>query len=61
MNVPAFAIVAAAAAWADLCAPAAAHERFLRLGPDVIAAFRADGPGWQSCIDDALRKATGLP
>lgn len=33
----------------------------LRLDPDVIAAFRADGPGWQSRINDALRKAAGLP
>lgn len=32
----------------------------LRLDPDVIAAFRAGGPGWQSRINDALRKAAGL-
>ena len=33
----------------------------LRLDPDVIAAFRSDGPGWQSRMNEALRKAAGLP
>lgn len=28
----------------------------LRLDPDVIAAFRATGPGWQARINEALRK-----
>lgn len=28
----------------------------LRLDPDVIDAFRAGGPGWQSRINAALRK-----
>lgn len=32
----------------------------LRLDPDVIAAFKASGPGWQGRINDALRKAAGL-
>lgn len=32
----------------------------LRLDPDVLAHFRADGPGWQSRINAALRKAAGL-
>ena len=32
----------------------------LRLDPDVLAAFRATGPGWQSRINTALRKAAGL-
>lgn len=32
----------------------------LRLSPDVLAAFKATGKGWQSRIDDALRKAAGL-
>lgn len=32
----------------------------LRLDPDVIDRFRADGPGWQSRMNDALRKAAGL-
>ena len=27
---------------------------------DVIAAFRAQGPGWQSRMNEALRKAAGL-
>lgn len=32
----------------------------LRLSPDVIERFKADGPGWQSRIDETLRKAVGL-
>jgi uncharacterized protein (DUF4415 family) len=28
----------------------------IRLSPDVIAHFKSKGPGWQSRIDDALRK-----
>ncbi len=28
----------------------------LRLSPDVIRAFKATGKGWQSRIDDVLRK-----
>jgi uncharacterized protein (DUF4415 family) len=32
----------------------------LRLDPDVLAHFRAKGPGWQSRINVALRKAAGL-
>ncbi|PTS87951.1 hypothetical protein DBR17_05275 [Sphingomonas sp. HMWF008] len=32
----------------------------LRLDPDVIAKFKADGPGWQGRINDALRKAAQL-
>ena len=32
----------------------------IRLDPDVLARFRADGPGWQSRINAALRKAAGL-
>ena len=32
----------------------------LRLDPDVIAAFRASGPGWQARINAALRKAVSL-
>jgi uncharacterized protein (DUF4415 family) len=32
----------------------------LRLSPDVLDHFRAKGPGWQSKIDDALRKAAGV-
>jgi uncharacterized protein (DUF4415 family) len=32
----------------------------LRLSPDVLAHFRATGKGWQTRIDDALRKAAKL-
>lgn len=32
----------------------------LRLDADVVAKFRAGGPGWQSRINSALRKAAGL-
>jgi uncharacterized protein (DUF4415 family) len=33
----------------------------LRLDPDVLAHFRASGPGWQSRINAALRKVAKLP
>ena len=29
----------------------------LRLSPEVLAHFRAQGPGWQSRIDETLKKA----
>lgn len=32
----------------------------LRLDKDVVAHFRATGPGWQSRMNEALRKAAGL-
>lgn len=32
----------------------------LRLDRDVVERFRADGPGWQSRMNEALRKAAGL-
>ncbi len=32
----------------------------LRLDPDVIEAFKAKGPGWQSRMNQALRKAAGV-
>lgn len=32
----------------------------LRLDPEVIDRFRDGGPGWQSRINAALRKAVGL-
>lgn len=32
----------------------------IRLDPDVLAAFKAGGPGWQSRINEALRRAAGL-
>jgi uncharacterized protein (DUF4415 family) len=33
----------------------------LRLSPDVLKYYKAKGPGWQSRIDDDLRKAAKLP
>jgi uncharacterized protein (DUF4415 family) len=33
----------------------------LRLDPDVIAHYRASGRGWQSRINETLRKAAKLP
>ena len=32
----------------------------LRLDPDVIAHYRATGPGWQSRINETLRQAAKL-
>ena len=32
----------------------------LRLSPEVITHFRARGPGWQTRIDEALRRAAKL-
>jgi uncharacterized protein (DUF4415 family) len=32
----------------------------LRLSPDVLDHFRASGPGWQTRIDEALRRAAKL-
>ena len=32
----------------------------IRLDPEVLEHFRATGPGWQSRINAALRKAAGL-
>jgi uncharacterized protein (DUF4415 family) len=32
----------------------------LRLDPDVLAAFKKEGAGWQSRINATLRKAVGL-
>ncbi len=33
----------------------------IRLDRDVIEAFKADGAGWQSRMNDALRQAARLP
>jgi len=33
----------------------------LRIDPDVVEHFRATGPGWQTRINDMLRKAAKLP
>jgi uncharacterized protein (DUF4415 family) len=32
----------------------------LRVDPDVISWFKATGAGWQTRMNDALRKAAGL-
>ena len=32
----------------------------LRIDNEVLAAFRAGGPGWQSRMNEALRKAAGV-
>ncbi|TRD15450.1 BrnA antitoxin family protein [Palleronia caenipelagi] len=32
----------------------------LRLDPDIVAHFRASGPGWQTRINETLRRAAGL-
>ncbi|WP_203595027.1 MULTISPECIES: BrnA antitoxin family protein [Roseobacteraceae] len=32
----------------------------LRLDPEVVARFKADGPGWQTRMNEALRHAAGL-
>ncbi len=32
----------------------------IRLDADVLAHFRAIGPGWQSRVNEALRKVVGL-
>jgi uncharacterized protein (DUF4415 family) len=33
----------------------------LRLDPDVVAHYRASGPGWHTRINDALREAAHSP
>jgi uncharacterized protein (DUF4415 family) len=33
----------------------------IRLDADLVAHYRASGPGWQSRINDALRKVAKLP
>ncbi|MCW5723392.1 MAG: BrnA antitoxin family protein [Maricaulaceae bacterium] len=32
----------------------------IRLDPEVLERLRASGPGWQSRVNEALRKAVGL-
>lgn len=32
----------------------------IRLSPEVVERFKAGGPGWQTRIDEALKKAIGL-
>lgn len=43
--------------------PVAAPKKsvHLRLSPDVLSHFRKSGPGWQTRIDETLRKAAKLP
>ncbi|GGL66478.1 BrnA antitoxin family protein [Wenxinia marina] len=41
-------------------APNPKVQTTLRLDPDVVERFKADGPGWQTRMNDALRKAVGL-
>lgn len=41
-------------------APVTKVSTTLRLDPEVIAHFKAEGPGWQSRINETLRKAAGL-
>lgn len=41
-------------------APVTKVSTTLRLDPEVIAHFKAEGPGWQSRINAALRKVAGL-
>ena len=36
------------------------QEVKLRIDPDVVAAFKAGGPGWQTRMNEALRRAAGL-
>jgi len=33
----------------------------IRLDPEVIEAYKADGPGWHAEINEVLRKAKGMP
>lgn len=43
--------------------PAAANTKvkvMLRIDPDVVEAYRSSGPGWQTRMNEALRKAAGL-
>ncbi|WCT72145.1 BrnA antitoxin family protein [Sphingomonas naphthae] len=43
--------------------PKLAHPKrhvSLRLDPDVLDHFQAGGEGWQTRVNDALRKAAGL-
>lgn len=32
----------------------------IRLSPEVVEHFKASGPGWQTRIDEALKKVAGL-
>lgn len=41
-------------------APQPKRQVTLRLDADVVEKFKQDGKGWQSRINEALRKASGL-
>lgn len=41
-------------------APVTKISTTIRLSPEVIDYFKAGGPGWQSRIDEALRKIAGV-
>lgn len=41
-------------------APVTKVSTTLRLDPDILAAYRATGPGWQGRINADLRRALGL-
>jgi len=44
--------------------PPSAHPKVplkLRIDPDVVERFRESGPGWQTRMNDALRRAAKLP
>ena len=32
----------------------------LRLDPEIVSRFKAEGPGWQTRMNEALRQAAGL-
>ena len=55
-------VVSEAEGRAAMAKALAAHrERIeLELGGDVLAAYRAGGPGWRDRMTEALRKAVGL-
>ena len=43
--------------------PKAQHPKVavsLRLDPEVVSRFKAEGPGWQTRMNEALRQAAGL-
>ncbi|WP_118138347.1 BrnA antitoxin family protein [Oceanicella sp. SM1341] len=43
--------------------PKAEHPKVavsLRLDPEVVSRFKAGGPGWQTRMNEALRRAAGL-
>jgi uncharacterized protein (DUF4415 family) len=41
-------------------APGSNRDTPLRLSREVVDRFKADGPGWQTRMDEAMKKAAGL-